>query len=69
MDRKPANDFLKSSPFTLIGLILAAATVVFFCIGFIPGLPNLSTIGIFTLLGGGLFLLIGGNDQISEQNY
>ncbi len=63
-------DFLnKFNPFVIIGLILAVLTVVFFTIGFIPGAPNLGVPGILTMLGGGLFLLIGGNDQISGQNY
>ncbi len=61
-------DFLKASPFAYIGLVLAlAALILFFLSIFVSsqfGVPC-----IFCILGGGLFLLIGGNDQISEQNY
>lgn len=55
---------LKNPVFAAIGIVLAVATVVLYALaiaGYQTGVP-----GIFCMLGGGLFLLLGLNSR-SEQ--
>ncbi|HEX2910188.1 MAG TPA: hypothetical protein VH186_05225 [Chloroflexia bacterium] len=59
-----SRDFLKPSPFTLIGLLFALATLILFFLAIFWS-SSFGVPCIFTLLLGGLFLLIGGNDQVS----
>lgn len=60
-----STDFIKPSPFVLIGLIFAAAALILFILAIFVssqfGVPS-----IFCILLGGLFLLIGGNDQVNQ---
>ncbi len=64
---------LRPNVFTLIGLFLAFATLALFVCAIVGSTANISVIkdfgpiGIFTLLGGGLFLWIGGVDQVSAR--
>lgn len=58
---------LKPNAFTLIGLVLALVTFVFYGLA-IAGFSGFGVPGIFTMLVGGLLLWIGANDQVSAQN-
>lgn len=73
MNETNRNDLLAPSPFTLIGLIFALATLILFGLSvytYAFGLGGLSSgdfgvPSVLTMLIGGLFLLIGGNDTLS----
>jgi hypothetical protein len=58
---------LKPNVFTMIGLLLAVITFVFYGLA-IGGFTGFGVPGVFTMLGGGLFLWLGANDQVSAQN-